>query len=770
MFNNLAFLVSASRLRHVERGGSRSSSRRERDHSPATRLTALQTEVLENRCVFSANSLDLVGFVVPTDGTLYVKGMGGNAGARTEFGLGTSAATHIAYLSDLPRTTPEVRIGVVQAGQTLPFSLKTQWGRPYYAFSSSTDFASQEAFTDRNNSLAMNRSALQQTGPNTWILRCDDAASSDDDDDDCIVQLRIDTSPVTRLASIPTDVVGTPGNGMVALRWKAPVDTGGTAIRDYVIQYKASTDSTWKFFEDGASTATSATVSGLTNGTSYVFQVGAVNGAGQGRYSAWAANARAAIWTKPLPDNGNTWTYDPSTTRWVERTRDGSFYASFREISRDPQYARLRDDSRSFTLNLYATSAAWTTDSASQWYSMGTGRWVESPFLVLPSVAPAPVTSLQAMAGNRQVSLRWSAPVSNGGTEITDYVVQYRTTSQSTWTTFPDGMTSATSATVTGLTNGTSYLFRVASVNSAGQGGFCTLSAPATPRTTADPPTNVTGTAGNGRVALNWAAPANNGGAAVSRYAVHYSENGGKSWTIAPANASARTSATVADLTNGREYLFRVAAVNAAGVGAFSNPTAALRTVAGVVTPIDLSSLANQRLQTLGYGAVGMLPEGKVALGGIPFSIPVGGTNVWSGGAAIGPNPRSLDVSVNAAGATRVHTLINTLWGERSPGAMASITFYGSAGTTYTVLLDGNVHIRDYLWNSWTNSINGTSTVNVFQAGSGQGIRATNQVRLDMQTFILPAAFASQTLTRIRIEDFGASNLQRLVVSGITVA
>jgi hypothetical protein len=771
MLNNLALLFSASRLSHVEGGGSRSSRRLARDRRLATRGTTLQTEALENRCLFSANPLDLVGFVVPTTGTLYVKGMGGDAGARTEFGLGTSAATHIAYLRDLPRTTPEVRVGVVQAGQTLPFSLKTDWGRPYYAFSSGKDFASQEAFTDRNNSLTMNRSALQQTGPNTWLLRCDDAASSDDDDNDCIVQLRIDTSPVVRVAGAPTGLVGTPGNGTATLRWTAPIDNGGAAITDYVIQYKPSTGSRWTVVADGTSTATSATVTGLTNGTSYVFQVAAVNGAGQGAYSAWAANARAAIWTKPLPDNGNTWTYDPTTTRWVERTRDGSFYTSYREVSRDPQYVRLRDDSRSFTLDLYATSARWTTDRASQWYSMGTGRWVEAPFLVLPSVAPAAATSLTASAGNRQVSLQWTAPSSNGGTEVIDYVVQYRTTAQSTWTTFRDGMTSATSTTVTGLTNGTGYLFRVAAVNSAGQGGFCTLQSPATPRTTADAPTKLTGTAGNGRVGLTWTAPTNNGGAPVLRYVVQYSDNGGNSWTTNPGSAfAARTSATVANLTNGREYLFRVAAVNAAGVGAFSNPPVALRPLAGVVTPIELSSLANQRLQTLGYGAVGMLPEGNVSLGGIPFSIPVGGTNVWSGGAASGANPRSLDVPVNATGVTKVHTLINTLWGERSPGTLASITFYGSAGTTYTVLLDGNFHIRDYLWNSWTNSINGTSTVNVFTAGSGQGIGANNQVRLDMQTFVLPAAFASQTLTRIRVEDTGATNLQRLVVSGITVA
>ena len=73
-------------------------------------------------------------------------------------------------------------------------------------------------------------------------------------------------------------------------------------------------------------------------------------------------------------------------------------------------------------------------------------------------------------AGNGQVTVTWTAPGSNGGASITDYVVQYSSDAGSTWTTFSDGVSTSTSATVTGLTAGIAYKFRVSAVNGAGTG------------------------------------------------------------------------------------------------------------------------------------------------------------------------------------------------------------------------------------------------------------------------------------------------------------
>ena len=84
------------------------------------------------------------------------------------------------------------------------------------------------------------------------------------------------------------------GNGTVTLRWKAPANDGGALILSYDVRYRESGASwdTWMEVEGGTS-ARSITITGLTNGTSYEFQVRAVNGNGNG--------AEATIESTPMP-------------------------------------------------------------------------------------------------------------------------------------------------------------------------------------------------------------------------------------------------------------------------------------------------------------------------------------------------------------------------------------------------------------------------------------------------------------------------------------
>jgi subtilase family serine protease len=82
-------------------------------------------------------------------------------------------------------------------------------------------------------------------------------------------------------------------------------------------------------------------------------------------------------------------------------------------------------------------------------------------------VAPSSPQNLVATAGNAQVILTWSAPLSNGGSSITNYNV-YRGTSSGTETLLAT-VGNVNSYTDTGLTNGVPYFYKVTAVNSVGE-------------------------------------------------------------------------------------------------------------------------------------------------------------------------------------------------------------------------------------------------------------------------------------------------------------
>jgi hypothetical protein len=87
------------------------------------------------------------------------------------------------------------------------------------------------------------------------------------------------------------------------------------------------------------------------------------------------------------------------------------------------------------------------------------------------------VTSVLSVEGvSQQVNISWSV-ADNGGEPITDYVIQYRVSPSGDWTTFDDGISTATTTSVTGLTNDVVYDLRIAAVNSIGMGSW---SSPAT--------------------------------------------------------------------------------------------------------------------------------------------------------------------------------------------------------------------------------------------------------------------------------------------------
>jgi hypothetical protein len=183
---------------------------------------------------------------------------------------------------------------------------------------------------------------------------------------------------------------------------------------------------------------------------------------------------------------------------------------------------------------------------------------------------------------------------------------------------------------------------------------------------------------------------------------------------------------------------------------------------AGQFTTVSIADLANGRLQD-GNTAY---PSGPaVLLGGVPFDIPSVGNNYFATSAGAGTV--TLTVPIGSAGVAGVHTLINTFWGENVRGTFASLTFTFDDGSSFVKPLDGNVDVRDFYQNVFTNVINGTTTVNVFTTDN-DGSAGPAPYRLDKQ-FIDLSAFADRTLVSMTLTDTGSNGFQRTFLVGVTV-
>ena len=292
----------------------------------------------------------------------------------------------------------------------------------------------------------------------------------------------------------PTRLIATAnGQTIINLYWTTPVSNGGSPITGYRIEIFPNGVFNWTtLVADTTSTSTTYSHTGLAAGTTRYYRVSAINANGTGEPSNTAKVTTGApvpgaptdlsatasgttqidlSWTAPADDGGS-----PITTYGIHvspdgrtdwRTRAGNPNTTYSQIQLAPgttRYYRV-SAANAHGLSAFSNIASATTDTTGTGTSVPGGGGTDPPGGggggggPRQTVPDAP-RNLLAEGGDEQVTLSWDTPESDGGTAITDY--QYRINGRNPWTAI--GSTDTTH-TVTGLVNGTVYVFEVRAVN-----------------------------------------------------------------------------------------------------------------------------------------------------------------------------------------------------------------------------------------------------------------------------------------------------------------
>ncbi len=196
---------------------------------------------------------------------------------------------------------------------------------------------------------------------------------------------------------------------------------------------------------------------------------------------------------------------------------------------------------------------------------------------------PDSPTGLTATAiSPTSVSLSWSPPQNNGGAVIIGYKIEYKVpTSDYTLLNKTGNVTQYTNK---GLLTGTTYIYRVSAINSAGIGSP-SLEAVATPKKTSSPPLNIppnpptslTATSYSAtQINLSWTSPTSNGGPPVTGYKIQYEIDFGNFTNLISNTGSSYTIYSHTGLTTIHTYTYRVFAIHSVGTSNSSNSSTAI--------------------------------------------------------------------------------------------------------------------------------------------------------------------------------------------------
>jgi fibronectin type 3 domain-containing protein len=393
------------------------------------------------------------------------------------------------------------------------------------------------------------------------------------------------------LTAAPTNVSAVGAGNQIALAWTAPF---GAATYDVYRSTVAGGEGLVPL-QTGL-TSTSFTDTNLANGTTYFYQITALNAGGESARSMEVSGitvAGAPSGVVALPQNGQVF------LRWTSPA-GAATYNVFRGTASGQEAAipvligvtgPFVTDTRLTNGNAYFYQV--TAVNAS-------GESIKSTEVTATPLAPP--TNLTTSGALGQVTLSWTAAPGDSTYNV------YRGTSPGAENPTPvkTGV-SGTSFMDTGLFSGTTYYYQVTGVNAGGESGKSNESLATTIPAA---PAGLTAAPGPLQISLNW-----NSSVGAATYNVYRSTVSGAEGTTPFKTGVTNTSFTDTGLTIGTTYYYQVSAVNAAGESSRSLETSAAALNSGLSFSSGFS----------GAGSV-LAFNGSTKLNGAALQLTDGGT------------------------------------------------------------------------------------------------------------------------------------------------
>ena len=405
-------------------------------------------------------------------------------------------------------------------------------------------------------------------------------------------------TPIRTAPTAPRTLAAAAGEKHVTLRWTEPATVGSYPVIDYEYRYKETARTAWSEWRgtvpttewcsdcdtwigrvnywqrNSSASDVSHAVVGLADGTSYDFEMRAVNElSNSSEPSSVSATPVYGRFTEieqtpdachVIPDPASEWDV---TCYWVA----GAWQRSYADmkllgyevegVERDPDTGEI-----SYELN---------TGDIPSMARHKDGGWEVAR--VSPSGRSAPQnvvrTSgmpglLQASAVGSRIDLAWLTTYPPS----TSYEAEWSANGKTDWQAVdPPDEDSDTIYSHSGLTGSTVYYYRVRGVNEHGSGPWSPIAYAETGaqrRPTSAPTDLVANAVSATTINLSWTAPSDD----VNGYEVEWSaENGNSGWQVVePEHGGLVTEYSHTDLTTGTNYFYRVRAFNVAGGGPWS--------------------------------------------------------------------------------------------------------------------------------------------------------------------------------------------------------